>query len=143
MCNVNINLENEMPEWLKEATVKRTCRCIKEFCECNKSLEPETTPKELSETNAMMNNPHYKERFKAEYYQLKIRMEKLNDFLYKYKNNQLDFTPSCPYNLLLSQRSAMKLYITCLEERAIIEQVGLNTKKQWETPAIREAKADE
>ena len=40
---------------------------------------------ELKDTIEMMNSSDYKERFKAEYYQVKIRAEKLDDMLNKYK----------------------------------------------------------
>lgn len=58
---------------------------------------------ELQETIEMMNSNDYKERFKAEYHQLKIRTVKLASFLRKYKNNELDFTPKCSYEFLRMQ----------------------------------------
>lgn len=80
---------------------------------------------ELYETAEMMNNESYNERFKAEYLQLKIRMRKLNEFLVKYKNNELNFTPNCSYDLLKGQFKAMDLYASYLEERALIENVNI------------------
>ena len=40
----------------------------------------------LNETVKMMNSADFKERAKAEYYQLKIRKEKLEAMLEKYRN---------------------------------------------------------
>ena len=42
----------------------------------------------LNETAEMMNSTNYKERFKAEYLQIKIRMEGLNNMLKKYKEDK-------------------------------------------------------
>ena len=79
----------------------------------------------LNETVKMMNSADYKERFKAEYLQLKIRMEGLSAMLKKYKNGTLDFTPSCSYDLLNAQFKTMDLYASYLEERAEIEDIDL------------------
>ena len=50
---------------------------------------------ELKDTIELMNNADYKERYKGEYYQVKIRSEKLEAMLEKYKAGKLNFTPSC------------------------------------------------
>lgn len=80
----------------------------------------------LNETVEMMNSKDYKERFKAEYLQLKIRMNGLSAMLKKYKEGTLTFKPSCSYDLLNAQFKAMDLYASFLEERAIIENIELN-----------------
>lgn len=80
----------------------------------------------LSETVEMMNSKDYKERFKAEYLQLKIRMNGLSAMLKKYKEGTLTFKPSCSYDLLNAQFKAMDLYASFLEERAIIENIELD-----------------
>ena len=80
---------------------------------------------ELKETAKMMDNADYNERFKAEYYQLKIRMEKLDNMLKGYKAGTLNFTPNCSYDLLNGQFKAMDMYASYLEERAVIENVEL------------------
>lgn len=80
---------------------------------------------ELRETAGMMNSADYSERFKAEYFQLKIRMEKLGSMLKKYKTGTLNFTPNCSYDLLNGQFKAMDMYASYLEERAAIEGVVL------------------
>jgi len=80
---------------------------------------------ELKDTIDMMDNADYKERFKAEYYQLAIRCDKLEEFLAKYKAGELNFKPDCSYDLLNGQLKAMRLYASYLEERAEIEDVEL------------------
>lgn len=80
---------------------------------------------ELMETATMMGSKDYKERFKAEYYQVKIRAEKLKTMLEKYKTGTLNFTPSCSYELLYAQLVHMKDYKSCLSERALIEGIDL------------------
>ena len=73
----------------------------------------------------MMESVDYKERFKAEYLQLKIRINGLRNMLKKYKAGTLPFTPSCSYDLLNGQLKAMELYATYLEERAEIAGIDL------------------
>ena len=80
---------------------------------------------ELKDTAEMMNNVDYRERFKAEYFQLKIRKEKLEVMLKKYKENTLTFIPKCSYELLHEQVVYMNQYQRILEERAKIENVDL------------------
>ena len=80
----------------------------------------------LSETVEMMNSADYKERFKAEYLQLKIRMKGLSNMLDKYKEGTLNFKPSCSYDLLNGQLKAMYMYASYLEERAETEGIILN-----------------
>ena len=80
---------------------------------------------ELKNTVAMMNSADYKERFKAEYHQTKIRYDKLHRMLVKHDAGKLEFTPSCPINLLREQKAAMGQYLNCLEIRAEIESIEL------------------
>ena len=80
---------------------------------------------ELKTTIEMMNSADFKERFKAEYFQLVIRKEKLEAMLEKYKAGTLSFTPNCSYELLYEQVVYMKQYQRILEERARIENVEL------------------
>lgn len=80
---------------------------------------------ELKNTVEMMNNSDYKERFKAEYYQLDIRIGKLANMVSKYANGTLDFSPSCPLDLLEAQLDAMKVYAYALRKRAEIEGIEL------------------
>ena len=80
---------------------------------------------ELKDTIPMMESADCKERFKAEYLQLEIRVNGLRNMLKKYKDGTLTFNPSCSYDLLNGQLKAMELYATYLEERAEIEEIDL------------------
>ena len=80
----------------------------------------------LMDTAAMMGSGDYKERFKAEYIQTKIRYGKLHDMCVKYEAGTLDFTPSCSLELLKEQKAAMGNYLHCLEVRAQIEEIELS-----------------
>lgn len=80
---------------------------------------------ELKDTIEMMNSDNYQERFKAEYYQLKIRIEKLSAMLKDYKAGKLKFEPSCSYELLFSQLIYMQNYLDILLERAKFENIDL------------------
>lgn len=80
---------------------------------------------QLSDTVAMMGSEDYKERFKAEYYQLKIRYQKLHKMVVQYDAGTLSFTPSCPIDLLKRQKAAMGQYLYALEVRAEIEGIKL------------------
>ena len=80
---------------------------------------------ELNETIELMQSIDYKDRFKAEYYQTRIRFEKLTSMLDKYQLGTLSFEPSCPIDLLEEQRKYMLRYLSCLEIRAKIEGIKL------------------
>ena len=82
-------------------------------------------PNELRDTIEMMNSGDYKERFKAEYYQVVIRYQKLKSMLDKWDNDQLEFTPTCPRSTYNMQITAMTDYIAVLEARAVMEGVEL------------------
>lgn len=91
---------------------------------------------ELKDTIEMMASEDYKERFKAEYYQTKIRYEKLKAFNTKieaarrtqlYGQSPAVNMPKhdCPDELLREQQTAMGNYLHILEVRAQIEGVAL------------------
>lgn len=80
---------------------------------------------ELKDTVKMMNSNDYKERFKAEYWQLKIRADKLQWMLYRYGNNTLDFEPTCDFDFLSEQLAVMRNYLEILEIRAHLEDIEL------------------
>ena len=82
-------------------------------------------PKELKETVAGMTSADYKERFKAEYYQLKIRYDKLNVMCKKWDAGCLDFVPTCPRDIYETQLNAMYDYLAVLETRATMENIEL------------------
>ena len=75
----------------------------------------------LEDTKDLMCSPDYKERFKAEYYQLKIRYEKLKAMCEKWDKGELYFTPTCPRYIYKRQLDKMAGYLSILEERAEIE----------------------
>lgn len=70
----------------------------------------------------------YKERMKTEYWEMENRYEKLHKMLVKYKAGKLEFTPTCPIDLLMEQESVMREYLLILEARAIIEDIDLFAK---------------
>ena len=91
---------------------------------------------ELVDTVSLMTSKDYKERFVAEYWQTKIRYEKLKSF-----NNQIEAAErvrfsnvepklvepkhDCPADLLREQQHAMGNYLHLLEIRAVIEGIEL------------------
>lgn len=79
----------------------------------------------LSDTIDFMCSNDYKDRFKAEYYQVKIRYDKLHKMLVKYSAGTLEFQPSCPIEILRNQCSHMGSYLYDLEVRAEIEKIEL------------------
>lgn len=80
---------------------------------------------ELKDTIDLMNSEDYKERFKAEYYQTKIRYDKLHQMLVKNEAGVLDFKPTYPIAKLQEQKRYMGEYLRCLEVRAAIEGIEL------------------
>ena len=80
----------------------------------------------LQDTSEMMDSTDYKERFRAEYYQLVIRYIKLKDMLDKWDGNKLDFVPDCPRSTYNIQIKAMADYIAILEARAVMEDIDLD-----------------
>lgn len=80
---------------------------------------------ELKDTATLMVSSDYKERFKAEYYQLKIRYEKLKYMLQKWDNGELNFTPDCPRSIYNVQLQGMQQYFAALGARAVIEKIQL------------------
>lgn len=94
---------------------------------------------ELKDTIKMMLSEDYKERFKAEYLQTKIRYEKLKKFNTKIEAaEQARFCPpnregktmavpvyDCPTEMLCHQQRLMGEYLHLLELRAEIEGINL------------------
>lgn len=91
---------------------------------------------ELVDTVSLMTSENYKERFVAEYWQTKIRYEKLKAF-----NNKIEAAErvrfgnvetkvvepkhDCPADLLREQQHVMGEYLHVLEIRAVIEGIEL------------------
>lgn len=67
----------------------------------------------------------YKERMVKEYQELKDKYSKLHKMLVSYDAGTLNFTPTCPVDLLREQASCMGKYLYILEVRAEIEKVDL------------------
>lgn len=84
---------------------------------------------ELKETVELMNSEDYKERFIAEYHQVKIRYEKLKNFCNKIEVEEMlgkeETKHDCPLGLLREQQKYMGLYLSVLEKRALIENIVL------------------
>lgn len=78
---------------------------------------------QLKDTIPYMISNNYKERFMAEYYQLKIRRDKLHNMIVKYAVGTLDFVPDCPLEILEKQEEIMDKYLEILEIRSQIEKV--------------------
>ena len=77
----------------------------------------------LQDTTELMVSDDFKDRFKAEFWQLIIRYQKLKNIVYNYDN--LDFKSKCSRDLLFEQLIYMKLYIDILLTRANIENIDL------------------
>lgn len=79
----------------------------------------------LSDTIKYMESADFKDRFIAEYAQLKIRLDKLIAMVEKHKNGVLEFTPICPIEILEKQIEIMEEYLEVLKQRALIEHIKL------------------
>lgn len=90
---------------------------------------------ELMDTVCLMESTDYKDRFKAEYWQTKVRYERLKKLTTRMeaeriKNEQgkpmreatLDGSPE---GLLREQQACMEKYLHVLELRAVIESIEL------------------
>lgn len=75
----------------------------------------------------------YKERMVKEYWELYERAVKLGIMLENWANGELDFEPTCPYDLLQSQLCAMDIYLNILKRRAEIEGIDLGVFDKRET----------
>ena len=80
---------------------------------------------QLKDTIEMMTSEDFKERFKAEYYQLSLRLDSLTSMLIKWENNMLDFEPKCSKETLENQLIFMQGYMDILRLRAKIEEIDL------------------
>ena len=78
---------------------------------------------ELKDTIELMTSSDYKDRFKAEYYQLVIRYNKLKNMVDNWIN--LDFKPTCSKTLYEIQLRYMYMYLEALKRRAEKEKIEL------------------
>ena len=79
----------------------------------------------LADTIPYMNSSDYKERFIGEYWQTRIRYDKLHDMTVRYEAGKLNFTPTCSLDLLKEQKKYMGMYLNKLEIRAFLEDINL------------------
>ena len=95
------------------------------------SLQTEMSAKNrvLVSTRDMMISPDYKERFKAEYTQLKNRFDGLKKMLDAWDDKKPSFVPPCPRDLYGEQVTVMELYLCVLERRAKLEDIDLSDIK--------------
>lgn len=81
---------------------------------------------ELKDTVEGMLSSDYKERFKAEYQQLKIRLDKLSNIISGMDKRDPTFNPICSKWILAEQRNYMQKYLEMLDHRAQIEGIDLD-----------------
>ena len=79
----------------------------------------------LNDSALLMVSTDYKDRFKAEYIQLKTRLKGLKTMLHNWDNGKLSFMPTCPRSTYDVQVEAMTKYLAILEARAKIEDINL------------------
>ena len=80
---------------------------------------------ELAQTAMLMVSSDYKDRFKAEYIQLKNRYQGLKRMVESWDAGTLHFTPTCPRDVYDNQLKCMNAYMTVLETRASLENVDI------------------
>ena len=102
------------------------------FSEVSKALSSVLDSKELVQMDDQMlkrnyglNSADYKERFKAEYYQLANRFKGLKKMLEEWDRGKLKFSPTCPRSTYNIQLNAMADYLAILEARAVMEDIEL------------------
>lgn len=115
---------------MNSITLRQAVRRILEEDEIRKALETKT----MEDTIPQMQSDDYRDRFIAEYWQTKIRYEKLKAF-----NNRIEAAEltafsacgadmpehDCPSEMLRNQQRAMGEYLHILEIRAVIEHIDL------------------
>lgn len=123
-------------EWV-ESNFKEFSLCKDEESPCLLFYEEkETNCTDFDHTIEMMLSSDYRERFKAEYYQTKIRYEKLKAFcnrieaahIMNARREQATVVMpkhDVPYDILREQQKIMGEYLHTLEIRAVIEDIRL------------------
>lgn len=87
---------------------------------------------ELKDTVNAMLSDDYILRMSAEYWQLKIRRDKLSIMINAYENGKLSFVPKCSVNILKAQCAAMDAYLSILNERTELEGIDTYTGRKVE-----------
>lgn len=77
----------------------------------------------LEDTVQLMLSEDYAERFKAEYYQLSIRLEKLHDYIWN--KGRVSFDSKSKFATYIDQYQTMKKYLAILRTRANDEGIEL------------------
>ncbi len=136
--NFNASIDQFLEACLKERQEARetmgleTCEECKMGEICNFTMGAVKSP--YKDTVKGMLSEDYKERFKAEYEQTKIRYEKLKAFcnrieaamMTSHEGKKVDMPAhDCPYELLRTQQGHMGQYLHDLEIRAVIEGIEL------------------
>lgn len=110
--------------------------------------------KHLRDTVDLMNSGDYRERFIAEYWQTKIRYEKLKAFNTKMdaafrtmgvcpgdESKQVEMpVHDCPAGVLREQQKTMGEYLHLLEVRAVIEGIDLEEPMKKREAALASCK---
>ena len=94
---------------------------------------PDVSKMDLRETAPLMESEDYRERMQAEYWQTKIRYERLKKFTTRLEAESLKLLPGLPeqkpngtpVELLKRQQAVMGEYLHILELRAACEGVAL------------------
>ena len=82
---------------------------------------------ELKDTIGLMTSLNWQSRFKAEYLQLKIRYDKLNESITKRENGVLDFSTPIPLESWWRQSLFMSHYMRELEYQARMHGIDLKS----------------
>lgn len=86
---------------------------------------------ELKDTVEMMLSDDWKERFKAEYWQLCIRIRKLKETLEKFRRDEIELTDN-EYHDMEYQEYDMLRYLHGLEKRASGLGISLTLEEKHE-----------
>ena len=80
---------------------------------------------ELKDTVALMTSDDWKDRFKAEYLQTKIRYNKLHGLIVKREVGKHGFETPIPLDSWKSQANSMGKYLYELEKQAVLHGIEL------------------
>lgn len=138
---------NPICKWVEEIhkvffRPKGACEHCGMFCNVEQCNEPAESAAcvvpahccDFDHTIELMRSTDYKDRFRAEYMQTKIRYEKLKAFNTRieaaertmYEKTKADEPEhDCPADMLREQQSVMGEYLHILELRAVIEGIEL------------------
>lgn len=118
---------------MKQKTTTDLIKCLSTEDQLNKDVAEEVNIEAintLEDSIPYMKSASYKERFRAEYWQTKIRYERLKNFCTEieasfYSDRVPEPKHDCPYETLRSQQKAMGEYLHILELRAKMENIIL------------------